>query len=169
MNLVVPSNVLLPKAYWEIAKRQPVNGQYTPNSPITTLKPNEVFIFGSNAGGFHGAGSAGWAYTGMTGNQYRAGNSLLKMPKGTKGKWAVLGQATGYQEGTTGRSYAICTIINPGAKRSMSLQGIRSQVEQLYQFATAHPELTFLVPQSGEPGKPSLNGYTLEENASCYL
>ena len=169
MQLSVPSNVLLPKVYWEIAGQQPTHGRYAPDGHIATLQLNEVFIFGSNSSGFHGAGSAGWAYTGKKGNQYREGNPLLKMPKGTKGVWAVLGQAVGFQEGTQGKSYAICTIIKPGLKRSMPLEGIRSQVQQLYKFAMEHPELTFLVTKSGEPGKPSLNGYTLEENASCYL
>ena len=99
----------------------------------------------------------------------RASNPLLKRPNGTKGFWAILGRAKGYQEGTDGRSYAICTIIRPGAKRSMPLTNIRQQVQALYAFARGHPEQTFLVTKSGEPGKPSLNGYTLEENARCYL
>ena len=31
--------------------------RYTPNF-ITELKPNEIFVFGSNLGGFHGGGAA---------------------------------------------------------------------------------------------------------------
>ena len=167
--MTIPTNVLLPRLYWQQAGLQPADGRYAPDGHVATLQPNEVFCFGANSSGFHGAGSAGWAYTGKKGNQYRAGNPLLQQPKGTKGFWAVLGQAQGYQEGTQGRSYAICTITRPGAKRSMPLPAIKAQVQLLYQFATTHPELTFIVTKSGEPGKPSLNGYTLEENASCYF
>ena len=167
--MLPPLNVLLPQEYWAAVASSPADGRYAPVGHLATLKANEVFVFGSNATGFHGAGAAGWAYTGKTGNQYRAGNPLLQAPKGTKGFWAVLGQGYGYQEGASGRSYAICTIERPGAKRSVSLQAIKAQVLALYGFAAAHPELTFLVPQSGTPGKPSLNGYTFEENASVWF
>ena len=33
------------------------NREYTPER-ITELKPNEVFVFGSNLGGYHGGGAA---------------------------------------------------------------------------------------------------------------
>ncbi len=168
-RLLPPQSVLLPAAYWQWAGQTPVDRRCAPDGHIENLAPNEVFIFGSNASGFHGAGSSGWAYTRKPGNQYRAGNPLLKMPSGTKGHWAVLGNARGYQEGTHGRSYAICTILRPGAKRSVSLHDLRRQVLELYEFARQHPEMTFIVTQSGQPGKPSLNGYSLEENASCYI
>lgn len=52
---------------------------------ITSLKPNEVFVFGSNLGGFHNGGAArtAWQYFG-----------------------AILGQGIGLQ----GNSYAIPTM-----------------------------------------------------------
>jgi hypothetical protein len=165
----VPNNVLLPRAYWQWAGKEPPTGLFAPEERIVNLAPNEVFVFGSNASGFHGAGSAGFAYTGKAGNQYREANPLLQKPNGHRGYWAVLGQARGIQEGVQGKSYAICTIERPGKRRSISLEQIRCQVEAFFAFAEAHPELTFLVTKSGQPGKPSLNGYTLEENASCYL
>jgi len=99
----------------------------------------------------------------------RTGNPMLRQPKGTKGKWAVLGCARGYQEGEDGRSYAIVTVIRPGQKRSVPLPQIREQVNEMYAFARAHPDLIFLVPRAGDRLKPSLNGYTLDENASCFL
>ena len=168
-ELTPPENVLLPKPYWDWARRIPRDGRYAPEGQIERLAPNEVFVFGTNQSGFHGAGAADWAYTGRMGNQYRAGNPLLTMPAGTKGFWAVLGRSRGYQEGTEGRSYAICTILRAGAKRSMPLPEIRAQVRNLYAFARQQAGLTFLVTKSGDPGKPSLNGYDLGENASCYL
>ena len=91
-----PTNVLLPRAYWHWAHQTPTTGRYTPEGPITVLDPNEVFVFGSNAAGFHGAGAAGWAYTGQAGNQYRAGNPMLRARHGAPGHWAQLGIARGW-------------------------------------------------------------------------
>ena len=164
-----PTNVLLTRAYWHWAHQPPTAGRYTPEGPITVLEPNEVFVFGSNAAGFHGAGAAGWAYTGQAGNQYRAGNPMLRARHWPRGHWAQLGIARGWQQGQHGRSYALCTIRRPGAKRSVPLTEIRQQVEQLYHCAAQHPELTFLVVQTGSATLPGHNGYSLAENASCFL
>ncbi|MBP5457114.1 MAG: hypothetical protein J6Y37_11495 [Paludibacteraceae bacterium] len=60
------------------------NREYTPEK-ITGLKDKEVFVFGSNIGGFHAGGAAWVAY-----NQFGA----------------VWGQGTGLQ----GQSYAIPTM-----------------------------------------------------------
>lgn len=168
--ILPPINVLLPKDYWDILNISPINDntQFS-QEPITSLKDNEVFVFGSNIDGFHGAGSAGFAYTGKIGNQYRLGNPLLRAPKGTKGFWAVLGKSHGFQSGTHGKSYAICTILKPGLKRSMPLEEIRAQILKLYSLAIQFQELSFLVTKSGTFNKPSLNGYSLKENASCYF
>ena len=54
-------------------------------------------------------------------------------------------------------------------KRSTPLTAIKAQVEELYRFAETRPELTFIVTKSGEPTKPSLNGFSLIENARCYV
>ena len=35
--------------------------EFTPDR-ITSLRPNEIFVFGSNLGGFHGGGAAEFAY-----------------------------------------------------------------------------------------------------------
>ena len=60
------------------------NREYTPNR-ISELKPNEIFVFGSNLGGFHAGGAARAAHM-------RFG--------------AVWGQGVGLQ----GQSYAIPTM-----------------------------------------------------------
>lgn len=167
--LTPPQNVLLPQEYWEWAGRTPEDGKFAPSEHITELKSNQVFCFNSNSHGFHGAGSAGWAYTGKPGNQYRLGNPDLRKPNGTAGFWAVLGISNGFQVGKNGKSYAICTIVRPGMRRSVSLEQIRSRVMRMYEFAVSRSDLEFLVTKSGELYKPSLNGYLLDENAWCYL
>lgn len=60
------------------------NRQYTPDF-ITSLQPNEIFVFGSNIHGMHGGGAARIAY----------------MKFGAK--WGV-------GEGLTGQSYALPTM-----------------------------------------------------------
>ncbi|MBQ2511412.1 MAG: hypothetical protein II531_04565 [Bacteroidales bacterium] len=60
------------------------NREYTPER-ITELKPNEIFVFGSNLAGAHGGGAARLAY-----NRFGA----------------IMGQGVGLQ----GQSYAIPTM-----------------------------------------------------------
>lgn len=132
---------------------------------ITELLPNQVFVFGSNAEGFHGAGSAGFACRGTALNTWRkdqwfldAMKSAVGSPKRV-GKWAVYGVACGLQKGREGLSYGIKTIQRPGAKKSTPLSEIRKQVAELYEFAKANPQYEFLVTRLGE----GYSGYTQEE------
>jgi hypothetical protein len=127
---------------------------------ITSLEDNEVFCFGSNLSGFHGAGSAGFASFGEAGNVWRKHNYLDK-PWGWKGKWNIKGRGKGFQEGTEGKSYAIPTVIKAGAKQSISLDDIKKSVKELYDFADEHKDLKFYIAYSGH-GR-NLNGYSTVE------
>ena len=60
------------------------NREYTPEF-ITELKPNEIFVFGSNINGFHGGGAAAVAFR-------------------------KFGAEWGVGEGITGQSYALPTM-----------------------------------------------------------
>lgn len=137
---------------------------------ITELKPNSVFVFGSNLGGFHGAGAAGFAYRGDSRNTWRNDESFIKALKTPLdsperiGKWAVLGQGKGFQRGREGCSYAIATVHVPGAKRSISLEDIYKQFVELVLFAKQHPELEFLCCVTGG----GYSGYYVEEIATLY-
>lgn len=89
---------------------------------IKILKDNEIFVFGSNEKGYHGAGAAKYAldYFG-----------------------AKFNQATGLQ----GQSYAIPTKnkeIN-----TLPVEKIRKYVNEFINFATTHPEYVFLVTPIG--------------------
>jgi hypothetical protein len=132
---------------------------------ITRLKSNQVFIFGSNEQGFHGAGSAGFAMRGDSRNNWRNDPEFLramKAPAGSPdriGKWAVFGVGRGYQEGREGRSYAICTVARPGQQRSITLKDIYVQLVELVQFVKLHSELEFL----GTPIGCGYSGHTPEE------
>ena len=89
---------------------------------ITRLEPNEVFVFGSNLGGRHGAGAARLAR-----------------------EWgAVWGNPVGLQ----GRTYAIPTV-DASVRNTLSLEEIRPYADEFIQFARLHPELTFLLTDVG--------------------
>ena len=64
--------------------------EFTPDR-ITSLRPNEIFVFGSNLGGFHGGGAAALAYRSFG---------------------AVWGQGEGLQ----GQSYALPTMVQTVAE-----------------------------------------------------
>ncbi len=134
---------------------------------ITSLAPNEVFVFGSNRSGFHGAGAAGYACRGTAENTWRTDEWFLKAMKAPVGspdrvgKWAVYGVGRGWQQGREGMSYAIQTIEKPGMKRSTSRDNIEDQFIRLFVFALEHPEWQFLMTPVGA----GLSGYTAAEMA----
>lgn len=129
-----------------------------------------VFVFGSNHRGFHGAGAAGYAMLGIIGADWKRDRvpgtqlALDSVPDGTKGYLAVKGRARGFQEGREGASYAIETIYRPGERRSVSIETIKDQVKELYQFAKQHPEMTFQLTRIATGNA----GYTEEEMRLMY-
>lgn len=107
--------------------------EYTPEN-ITSLKPNEIFVFGSNAEGVHGKGAA-----------------LIAKQK--------FGAKQGQSEGLQGNSYAIVTKKNWRVEKSSSLDEIGKEFTKFIKFAKKHPELKFYVTKLGS----SLAGYTVNE------
>ena len=88
---------------------------------ITSLARNEIFVFGSNLQGIHGAGAAKQAL-----------------------RWgAVLGQG----EGLRGNTYAIPTKVTPWQQRS--LEDIQDSVWSFLDVANGFPCLKFLVTEIG--------------------
>lgn len=146
----------MPRRYW--------------TNEITTLKPNQVFVFGSNMFGFHGAGAAGLAFRGTRENNWRGDEQFLnamRAPAGSprrKGNWAVFGVSRGFQEGYNGKSYAIQTVLKPGMRRSVSLPAIFEQFLLLGAHSRIHKEYEYLmrILDSG------FNGYTYDEIAGLY-
>lgn len=131
--------------------------------PKLTLADDEVFVFGSNTLGFHGAGAAGYASFGEFGNVWRE-HEYDKKPNGWKGKWNVKGASVGPQVGTEGKSYAIPTVTRAGQRRSIPLEVIKGSIRAFYDFASSRPHLKFFVAQNIF----GLNGYTPEEMAEVY-
>lgn len=108
----------------------------------TKLKPNQIFVFGSNTQGRHGRGSA----------------LCAKQNFGAK-----YGQAYGLQ----GQSYAIVTKDLTKYKHpSITSDHIIEQIKKLYLFAEENPNLEFIVAYSGSGS--NLNSYTNQELADIF-
>lgn len=109
---------------------------------ITHLKPNEIFVFGSNTQGRHGKGAA------LT--------ALQKFG-------AIYGQAKGLQ----GQSYAIVTKdLTKSVHPSVSKDYIVNQIAELIRYAHEHRDLTFYIAYSGTG--VNLNGYSNSDMASMF-
>ena len=88
---------------------------------VENLEENQIFVFGSNEAGRHGAGAAKLAL-----------------------RWgAKRGQGIGLQ----GKTYGIPT--KDGSIKTLGLGKIRKYVTEFIEFAQSNPELTFLVTEIG--------------------
>jgi len=109
---------------------------------IKKLKPNQIFVFGSNTQGRHGKGAA------LSARKYFG---------------AIYGQPQGLQ----GQSYAIVTKdLTKNIHQSISASDIIKQIKVLYSFALENPELEFVIIYSGT--KVNLNGYSNQEMADMF-
>lgn len=105
---------------------------------ITILKPFEIFVFGSNESGFHGAGAAHTAYT-------------------------KFGAKYGLGFGHSGMTFAIPTK-SFYIRGVLSLEDIGFYVKRFIHFAKINPKLKFYVTQIG----CGIAGYTPEEIAPLF-
>jgi hypothetical protein len=106
------------------------------------MKDHEIFVFGSNLAGIHGAGSA-----------YRA--------------LSRYGAITGRGVGPQGHAYAIPTkgiSRSGGIGRVLPLHDIELYVADFLDYAYTHPELTFIVVAIG----CGLAGYVPEQIAPMF-
>ncbi len=99
----------------------------------------EIFVFGSNLAGIHGAGSAHHAFV-----HYGA-------------RWGI-------GEGPTGNSYAIPTKDEDVVK-TLPLSRINESVDRFIEYARAHPEHTFKLVAIG----CGLAGYTPDQIAPMFV
>lgn len=111
------------------------------NRKITTLKSNEVFVFGSNTEGRHGKGAA------------------LQAVK--------FGAEYGISKGWIKQTYAIVTKnLRNKFQPSISSGEIAAQIVLLYRTAIDNPNIDFLIAYKGT-GK-NLNDYTPNEMAAIF-
>jgi hypothetical protein len=98
-----------------------MQNKITPEN-ITRLKPNEIFVFGSNYDGRHGKGAA-----------------LTALKK--------FGAKPGHGVGLMGQSYGLATVGH--RLKKLGLEAIDLQVHKFLRCAASHPDLEFLVTQVG--------------------
>lgn len=89
---------------------------------INALDPNDIFVFGSNQSGIHGAGAAKFAFE-------------------------KFGAVWGQGEGRFGQSYAIPTKDKYIC--TLPLNKIAEAVQRFFDYATEHPQLKFFVTEIG--------------------
>ena len=106
---------------------------------VTHLKPDEIFVFGSNLSGYHGAGAARQA----------------KLDFG-----AVQGEGIGH----FGQSYALPTVQHH-IRGKLGLPEIKMYVNQFIDYARSNKSKTFLVTEVG----CGLAGYAVEEIAPLFM
>lgn len=132
---------------------------------VENLMSKEVFVFHSNLSGFHGAGAAGFASFGVAGNHWRKYHYEAK-PIGWKGRWNVKGAHSGYQEGSSGNSYAIPTVVKPGSEDTIPITEIRKSIEELFRFTNQRKDLIFYIAQTDKSG---YSGYSPKEFIEVYF
>lgn len=105
---------------------------YTPEK-IESLKPNEVFVFGTNQFAKHAGGAAV-----IAAEKFGALNNIAP-------------------HGLCGQSYGI--ITTSFNDQPITIEFIRTQLYTLYQFAELRPDLIFYVTKIGT----GIAGFTIEE------
>lgn len=117
---------------------------------ITKLKENEIFVFGSNPEGRHGAGSAKIAKD-KFGAQYGVGRGL------TGQCWALPTKnlTANYFEKSTGITY------QKYGERSISREQIQDNIKDLYDYAEQNTTKIFFIAYNYND--INLNGYSGDE------
>jgi hypothetical protein len=116
---------------------------------ITSLKENEIFVFGSNEGNSKGRQPT-----------HGLGNAKVARDK--------FGAKQGQPRGLQGQSYGIVTKKFWDVLKSSSPEEIKREIQNLYTFATNNPDKILKVAYMGGPEVLGNSGYTNAELASMF-
>jgi predicted NAD-dependent protein-ADP-ribosyltransferase YbiA (DUF1768 family) len=116
---------------------------------ITSLKENEIFVFGSNEGSSKGGQPT-----------HGKGNAKVARDK--------FGAKQGQPRGLQGQSYGIVTKKFWDVLKSSSPEEIKREIQNLYAFATNNPDKILKVAYMGGPEVVGNSGYTNAELASMF-
>jgi hypothetical protein len=132
---------------------------------VTALGENQVFVFGANNQGLHGAGAAAVA----AGREYTP--KEFPSVRGTKGKWVVLGEHSKISTGTEGKSYPLVTVEGKlGGKNAgnrMPDERVIENMRTLYQTAMENPTMQFLIGYTSHDRM--LSGFSAKEMANMFV
>jgi len=130
---------------------------------VTSLLENQVFVFGSNPEGRHGAGAAR-----VAANHYGA---IMGMGRGHMGQSYGLvtkNLSPNYTENALiehSKQLTSITYVKAG-ERSVSKSQMLINIVHLYLYARKKPELEFMIAYTPAP---NLNGYTPIEMVELFL
>ncbi len=113
---------------------------------VEELKPDQIFVFGSNPVGIQGGGSA-----------------LFAVKKG----WCLPYEKMDNCLSKSGKSWGLVTISYPGKKKSKSPDEIKLNIKKLYDFALNNPDKEFLIAYTGIDNY-NRNGYSNNELAKMF-
>ena len=139
--------------------------KYWKGDKIKTLESNQIFVFGSNVRGIHGAGSAKVAAS-LFGAKYGKGRGLegqsyALITKNLEGNENFFEKETGI-------------VYNKSGYRSLTEKQIIDNITELYKVAKENPNLEFFIAYTfdtcpnGTP-KKGLNGYNSQEMYDMFL
>ena len=123
---------------------------------INNLTENQIFVFGSNPEGRHGAGTAKIARI-KFGAKYGNGRGI----QGQSYALPTKNLKAGFYEKETGIKYS------KAGYKSISEEQIIKNIIELYSYAKSNPEKEFLIAYQNEGF--NLNGYTSEEMLDMFL
>lgn len=126
---------------------------------ITSLKDNEVFVFGSNPEGRHGKGAAKVAHD-KFGAKYGSGRGWC-----SKNSYAIPTKNLKYNYTETLKDGSIMVHKKVGEK-SISLRDIRFSVLELYNECMKHKDKLFYIAYTNNSS--NLNGYSSSEMFDCF-
>ena len=144
------------------------NMQFWQGTIITKLAQNEVFVYGSNPQGINGAGGAKAAM--MLSKNFEPAKHGIGRGFNGSNTYALVTKSlnAGFLEKSTGILY------DQEGYRSVSIEQIRSNIDELYECAKLNPDKNFLISfqyetwPNGTP-KKSLNGYTSQEMLNMFV
>lgn len=122
---------------------------------VRSLEDNQVFVFGSNPEGIHGAGAAKVAV-----DHYGARLGMGRGHMGQSYGLVTKNLTPNYTEDLSGITYV------KAGMRSVSKMQMLINVIHLYLYASANAELEFMIAYTPAP---NLNGYTPIEMAELFL
>lgn len=129
---------------------QPTTERKTYSGKVTSLKPNQIFVFGSNPLGINGNPSKG------TGGAALVAYNIAGVKQGEK---------MDNKLSDSGKAWGMTTVTSPGKKRSKTPQEITEGIKKLYEYAKQNPTKEFLV---SDYSGTNLNGYTGQEMADMF-
>jgi len=120
---------------------------------ITELKPNQIFVFGSNPIGVNGNPTKG-----------TGGAALVAL----QNEWVSQGEKMDNTFSKSGKAYGLTTVTTPGGKLTLTPAEIISNISQLYQTAKDNPDKEFLIAYAGSASNINNNGYTNKQMAQMF-